>query len=79
MDFEITPEPFAPAQVIATCCDLLALRAGEAGITLHKMPTGELPEMIAEMRASRTSEREGRLIDHDESGSMEKKKQEGYF
>jgi sulfate adenylyltransferase subunit 2 len=40
---------------------------------------GTLPEMIAEMRASRTSEREGRLIDHDESGSMEKKKREGYF
>jgi sulfate adenylyltransferase subunit 2 len=38
-----------------------------------------LPEIIAEMRASRTSEREGRLIDHDESGSMEKKKREGYF
>lgn len=38
-----------------------------------------LPEMIAEMRASTTSEREGRLIDHDESGSMEKKKREGYF
>ena len=38
-----------------------------------------LPEMIAEMRASRTSEREGRLIDHDEFGSMEKKKREGYF
>ncbi len=40
---------------------------------------GTLPEMIAEMRASRTSERQGRLIDHDESGSMEKKKREGYF
>jgi sulfate adenylyltransferase subunit 2 len=38
-----------------------------------------LPEMIAEMRASRTSERAGRLIDHDESGAMEKKKREGYF
>ena len=38
-----------------------------------------LPEVIAEMRASTTSEREGRLIDHDESGSMEKKKREGYF
>jgi sulfate adenylyltransferase subunit 2 len=38
-----------------------------------------LPDMIAEMRASTTSEREGRLIDHDESGSMEKKKREGYF
>jgi sulfate adenylyltransferase subunit 2 len=38
-----------------------------------------LPEMIAEMRASRTSERAGRLIDYDESGAMEKKKHEGYF
>jgi two-component system, cell cycle sensor histidine kinase DivJ len=50
-NFEITPEPFAPAQVIATCCDLLALRASEAGITLCKMPTGELPDMIADKRA----------------------------
>ncbi len=38
-----------------------------------------LPDMIAEMRRSTSSEREGRLIDHDESGSMEKKKREGYF
>jgi sulfate adenylyltransferase subunit 2 len=38
-----------------------------------------LPKMITEMRASTFSEREGRLIDHDESGSMEKKKREGYF
>jgi len=38
-----------------------------------------LDEIIAEMRASNTSERQGRLIDHDESGSMEKKKREGYF
>ncbi|MEO7223528.1 MAG: sulfate adenylyltransferase small subunit, partial [Devosia sp.] len=34
---------------------------------------------IMEMQASRTSEREGRLIDSDSVGSMEKKKQEGYF
>lgn len=38
-----------------------------------------LPEIIAEMRAARTSERQGRLIDSDESASMEKKKREGYF
>ena len=38
-----------------------------------------LPEIIMEMQASRTSEREGRLIDADQAGSMEKKKQEGYF
>jgi sulfate adenylyltransferase subunit 2 len=36
-------------------------------------------EIIEEMRASRTSEREGRVIDHDASASMERKKQEGYF
>ena len=50
-NFEITPEPFAPGQVIAGCCDLLALRASEAGVALEKMPTGELPEMIADKRA----------------------------
>jgi sulfate adenylyltransferase subunit 2 len=38
-----------------------------------------LADIIAEMRASTTSERQGRLIDYDESGSMEKKKREGYF
>jgi sulfate adenylyltransferase subunit 2 len=36
-------------------------------------------EIVEEMRASRTSEREGRVIDHDAAASMEKKKQEGYF
>ncbi|MEZ4483655.1 MAG: sulfate adenylyltransferase subunit CysD [Syntrophotaleaceae bacterium] len=38
-----------------------------------------LPEVIQEMLLTRTSERQGRIIDHDQSGSMEKKKQEGYF
>ena len=38
-----------------------------------------LGAIIAEMRDSRASERQGRLIDQDESGSMEKKKREGYF
>jgi len=50
-NFEITPEPFAPAQVIADCCDLLALRAQEAGVRLEKTPTGELPELVADKRA----------------------------
>lgn len=36
-------------------------------------------EIIAEMSASRSSERQGRVIDHDPSASMEHKKQEGYF
>jgi sulfate adenylyltransferase subunit 2 len=38
-----------------------------------------LDAIIDEMRSSTSSERQGRLIDHDESGSMEKKKREGYF
>ena len=38
-----------------------------------------LPEIVAEMFVARTSERHGRLIDHDEAGSMEMKKREGYF
>jgi sulfate adenylyltransferase subunit 2 len=38
-----------------------------------------LPAVIREMLTVRTSERQGRLIDHDQSASMEKKKQEGYF
>ena len=38
-----------------------------------------LDAIIAEMLVARTSERQGRLIDHDPGASMEKKKQEGYF
>jgi sulfate adenylyltransferase subunit 2 len=38
-----------------------------------------LQDIIAEMLVARTSERAGRLIDHDEEASMEKKKREGYF
>ena len=38
-----------------------------------------LPAIIQEMLHSRSSERQGRMIDHDASASMEKKKQEGYF
>ena len=38
-----------------------------------------LPEVIKEMLLTKTSERQGRAIDHDQAASMEKKKQEGYF
>jgi sulfate adenylyltransferase subunit 2 len=38
-----------------------------------------LPDIIQEMLLTRSSERQGRMIDHDQAGSMEKKKQEGYF
>jgi sulfate adenylyltransferase subunit 2 len=38
-----------------------------------------LPQIIQEMLLTKTSERQGRLIDHDQAGSMEEKKREGYF
>ena len=38
-----------------------------------------LQGIIQEMLLTRTSERQGRVIDHDQAASMEKKKQEGYF
>ena len=39
----------------------------------------DLSSIVLELLQSRTSERQGRAIDSDSSGSMEKKKQEGYF
>ena len=39
----------------------------------------DIDSVVAETLSARTSERQGRLIDHDQSGAMEKKKQEGYF
>ena len=50
-NFEITPEPFSPALVVASCCDLLALRAREAGVRLENVAGDDLPEMIADRRA----------------------------
>ena len=51
-NFEITPEPFAPAQVVAACCGMLALRASEAGVRLEKVMADHLPEMVADKRAT---------------------------
>jgi sulfate adenylyltransferase subunit 2 len=45
----------------------------------HESSAVTVPEIIQEMLLTRTSERQGRLIDKDEAGSMEKKKREGYF
>ena len=38
-----------------------------------------VPEILSEMLVARSSEREGRVIDHDAEASMEQKKREGYF
>ena len=49
--FEITREPFAPAPVVAGCCDLMALKARDAGITLERRIAAGLPEIHADKRA----------------------------
>jgi sulfate adenylyltransferase subunit 2 len=38
-----------------------------------------IEDIVAEVRTSRLSERQGRMIDRDEASSMERKKREGYF
>ena len=50
-NFELTAEPFAPAQAIAGCCEMVALHAREAGVRLEKSAGDDLPEMIADRRA----------------------------
>src|SRR6201999_3508343 len=47
-DFEIRPEPFMPAGVITGCCDLLALKAREAGLDLVVDAAADLPEIVAD-------------------------------
>ncbi|MET0279088.1 MAG: PAS domain-containing sensor histidine kinase [Pseudorhodoplanes sp.] len=50
-DFEITPEPFQPGKVVSNCCDLLALKASEAGLDLVIRDVADLPDVIADKRA----------------------------
>jgi cell cycle sensor histidine kinase DivJ len=50
-NFEITPESFKPSQVVTGCCDILALRARDAGVTLEKFVSDELPEIVADKRS----------------------------
>ncbi len=50
-DFEITPEPFGPGKVVSNCCDILALRARDAGVDLIMRTPDHLPDIIADKRA----------------------------
>ncbi len=50
-NFEISPEPFMPAQPIGSCCDLLALKARDAGVELKTRIAADLPEVLADRRA----------------------------
>ncbi len=50
-NFEITPEPFAPAPAIRSCCDILLLKAQEVGVELKVRIAVDLPEIVADRRA----------------------------
>jgi cell cycle sensor histidine kinase DivJ len=50
-NFEIMPEPVATERVIAECCELLALRARQAGIDIVVQRADELPAIVADRRA----------------------------
>jgi cell cycle sensor histidine kinase DivJ len=50
-NFEITPEPFEPAPAIVSCCDLLALKARDAGVEIKTRVAADLPEVMADRRA----------------------------
>jgi cell cycle sensor histidine kinase DivJ len=50
-NFEIVPEPFAPAPAISSCCDILALKAQDTGVALTTRIAGGLPELNADRRA----------------------------
>jgi len=50
-NFEITPEPFVPARAITHCCDLLGLKAREAGVELVMRISDDMPEIFADKRA----------------------------
>jgi cell cycle sensor histidine kinase DivJ len=50
-NFEITPEPFAPAEVVTGCCDILALKARKSGVELIVQAPHALPEIVADRRA----------------------------
>jgi cell cycle sensor histidine kinase DivJ len=50
-NLDITPEPFAPGEVIGDCCDLLALKARDNGIELVRVLPEDLPGIVADKRA----------------------------
>ena len=50
-NFEITPEPFAPGPAVMSCCDLLALKARDAGVDIKTRIAFDLPELVADRRA----------------------------
>jgi cell cycle sensor histidine kinase DivJ len=49
--FEITREPFALSRAVGGCCDLMALKASQAGIALQRRIADDMPEILADRRA----------------------------
>jgi cell cycle sensor histidine kinase DivJ len=49
--FEITREPFALSRVVNSCCDLMALKASQAGIALERRVAESLPDILADQRS----------------------------
>jgi sulfate adenylyltransferase subunit 2 len=76
LDYEVPHEPGDRVETVM--CRMRSL-----GCTFctgaMRSTAATLPEIIRELRGSRRSERENRVIDHDHEGSMELKKREGYF
>ncbi|HKH33688.1 MAG TPA: PAS domain-containing sensor histidine kinase [Beijerinckiaceae bacterium] len=52
-NFDFVPEPFAVAPLVHGCCDLMQLKAEQAGIALARDVVGDLPELVADGRACR--------------------------
>jgi len=50
-NFELMPEPFAPAQAVVSCCELVGMQAERAGIIVERNIAADLPLMIADKRA----------------------------
>jgi sulfate adenylyltransferase subunit 2 len=58
----------------------LVVRAAERDRgSCRESEAAAIPDIVSELLAGRSSERQGRLLDNDQSASMERKKREGYF
>jgi sulfate adenylyltransferase subunit 2 len=76
LDYDVPPEPGDRIETVM--CRMRSLGCTYCTGAIRST-AATLPEIIEELRGFRRSERENRVIDHDQEGSMELKKREGYF
>ena len=76
VEHEIPPEPGDRVETVMCRMRSLGCTFCTGAI---RSTADTVPAIVAELRSFRRSERENRLIDHDQEGSMELKKREGYF